>query len=110
MNPTREIWILGATGRIGSAVTRDVARRGLTPALLGRDEARLRALASALPGKPRIIVADTVQAMVAAIARDTAAVVVNTVGPFAQTAVPVKTGPRLRAYGSTPSHSSRRVG
>jgi short subunit dehydrogenase-like uncharacterized protein len=65
-----------------------VACRGLTPVLLGRDEARLRDVASALPGKPRMIVADTVESMVAAITRGTPAVV-NTVGPFTRTAVPV---------------------
>lgn len=40
--PPNEIWILGATGRIGSAVARDLVRRGLRPTLLKRDEARLR--------------------------------------------------------------------
>jgi hypothetical protein len=89
MNPTNEIWILGATGRIGSAVARDVVRRGLTPVLLGRDEARLRAPASTIPGAPRVDVADTVEAMTAAISRSSPAVVVNTVGPFARTALPV---------------------
>jgi short-subunit dehydrogenase len=49
---------LGAAGRIGSAAARDIARRNLTPVLLGRNEARLRDTASALPGKPRNIVAE----------------------------------------------------
>ena len=33
---SEEIWILGASGRIGSAVTADLAARGLTPVLVGR--------------------------------------------------------------------------
>jgi hypothetical protein len=57
MKPRNEIWISGATGRIESAVARDLARRGLTPTLLGRDEARLRELASTIPGEPQIVVA-----------------------------------------------------
>ena len=44
-----------------------MARRGLTPALPGRDETRLRGLASTIPGAPRVVIAETVEAMIAAI-------------------------------------------
>jgi short subunit dehydrogenase-like uncharacterized protein len=46
MSAPEEIWILGATGRTGSAIARELAGRQLAPVLVGRDVARLRALAS----------------------------------------------------------------
>jgi NAD(P)-dependent dehydrogenase (short-subunit alcohol dehydrogenase family) len=44
------ILILGATGAVGAALARRVAARGLRPALVARDGARLAALASEIPG------------------------------------------------------------
>ncbi|MCA3304679.1 MAG: SDR family oxidoreductase [Roseomonas sp.] len=44
------ILILGATGAVGAALARRVAARGLRPALVARDAARLAALATEIPG------------------------------------------------------------
>lgn len=80
----REIWILGGTGRSGRAITAELARRGLSPVLVGRDAARLKAL-----GDGRTVVAGSVEAMADEIRRQQPAVVINTVGPFASTAAPI---------------------
>lgn len=44
----KRVAVIGATGQLGEAVARAVRREGGTPLLLGRDEARLRALATSL--------------------------------------------------------------
>jgi len=44
------ILILGATGAVGAALARRMAARGLRPALVARDAARLAALATEIPG------------------------------------------------------------
>ena len=84
-----EIWILGATGRSGRAVAALLAQAQTPLVLVGRDTARLRKVADAIGGDARIVTADSVEAMARAIASDKPAVVVNTVGPFAQTALPI---------------------
>ena len=82
-----EVWILGGTGRSGRAIAAELAQRGLTPVLIGRDQARLTAAAAA--GGWRTVVAASVEAMAAEIQRQTPAVVINTVGPFTGTAGPI---------------------
>ncbi|APR83642.1 Saccharopine dehydrogenase [Minicystis rosea] len=89
MSAAKEIWILGAAGRCGSAIARSLAERQLSPVLVGRDAARLGELARTMPGEPRTVVAATFEATLEALAHDTPAVVVNTVGPFGTTALPV---------------------
>lgn len=89
MSAPHEIWILGATGRTGVAIARKLADRPLSLVLVGRDEARLQDVARTLPGSPRIVVAKTFEATLAELSRSSAAVVMNTVGPFASTAIPV---------------------
>jgi len=83
---TARIWILGATGRTGSAVARDLHARGLPLTLVGRDRARLAALGIA--GAEIVVVAD-VPAMIAALAAAHASIVVNTVGPFGAQAIAI---------------------
>ena len=85
----KEIWILGANGRCGRAAANDLAARQHSVVLVGRDAARLGQLAGAIGGAARVVVADSVKRISAELARSTAAVVVNTIGPFAQTAVPI---------------------
>lgn len=51
---TDRILIIGATGGIGSALARRVHARGATPVLMGRDGAKLAALAAALPGSEAV--------------------------------------------------------
>ncbi len=83
-----EVWVLGATGRSGRAITRALEGQGVTTVLVGRDSARLAAVAR--PGS-RTVLAATVAAQVAEIRRQQPAVVINTVGPFTRTALPIAT-------------------
>jgi len=82
----KEVWILGASGRIGRTVATTLAARGLRPVLVGRDRARLDELAGSVGGAARVVVAGSLDAMVAELSRARPAVVVNTIGPFAETA------------------------
>ena len=84
-----EIWILGATGRSGRAVAARLAQTQFPLVLVGRDETRLQKVAASIGGDARIVVADSIDAMARAMASGKPAVVVNTVGPFAQTALPI---------------------
>jgi short subunit dehydrogenase-like uncharacterized protein len=81
-------WILGATGRSGRAVTaRLAAAHGVEPVLVGRDRARLDAMAGGL----RTVAGGSLDELTTLIARERPSVVVNTIGPFTTTAVPVAT-------------------
>ncbi|MGH3097060.1 MAG: saccharopine dehydrogenase NADP-binding domain-containing protein [Streptosporangiales bacterium] len=82
-----EVWILGATGRIGSTVTRRLFDRGISPVLVGRESDRLRKTAADLG--VRVVVADTAERIAAEITRQRPAVVVNTIGNYAQTATTI---------------------
>ncbi|MGZ0151121.1 hypothetical protein ACXJJ3_28975 [Kribbella sp. WER1] len=81
------IWILGATGRTGREIARQVAARGGTPVLVGRSAERLRKTAADLGLGDAEVVATADPA--AAIAAARPAVVVNTIGGYAETAVPI---------------------
>ncbi|HEY3560570.1 MAG TPA: hypothetical protein VGL05_24060 [Kribbella sp.] len=81
------IWILGATGRTGREIATQVAARGGTPVLVGRNAERLRKTAAEL-GLDGAEVVETGDAA-AEIARRRPAVVVNTIGGYAETAVPI---------------------
>lgn len=81
---TNEVWILGATGRMGEAIARALTERGIEPVLVGRSRDKLES--AARPSGSRTVVAGSPTEMAAAIRRERPAVVVNTVGPFRQTA------------------------
>lgn len=83
-----DLWILGAAGRTGSGVARNLAKRGLKLVLVGRDEGRLQALARELTTESKIVVAKTLEETLEALRKSAPvpSVVVNTIGPFAQTA------------------------
>lgn len=94
-----EIWILGATGRTGRAIAARLAPRHRL-VLVGRDPTRLRRLADTLGTAPgsgsgsgsaarRVVVAGSVEATVAELSRVRPAVVVNLIGPYTETALPV---------------------
>lgn len=85
MPRTEEVWVLGALGRTGRAITAELSGRGLPVVPVGRDAERLERAS----GGGRWVVADGVDALVAEIARQRPAVVVNTIGRYADTAVPV---------------------
>lgn len=80
-----EIWILGATGRVGREVARSLEERGQDVVLVGRDADRLKKV-----GKGRRVIASGADGLVRAVAEAKAGdVVVNTVGPFTETALPI---------------------
>ena len=83
-----EVWILGAAGRTGRAIAAELAMRQIPLVLVGRDAAKLQGVA-ATAGEARVQTADSVGAMAAAIAAARPSVVVNTIGPFAETAAPI---------------------
>ena len=87
----KAIWILGATGRIGRAVAVRLARDGLPLVLVGRDAAKLNRIAAQLGGRGSVSVAvvASLSEMGAAIALQRPGVVVNTIGPFTHTALPI---------------------
>lgn len=88
---TGEIWVLGATGRTGRGVAARLAARGVPTVLVGRDRERLRAAGAelGLGDDVKVVVADTAERMAAEIAKQRPAVVVNTIGEYAETAVPI---------------------
>ena len=84
-----EIWILGATGRVGRAVAAQLVAAGNVPVLVGRDAGRLRKAAAGLglDADSKIVVASGVDAMAAEISRQRPSVVVNTIGDYVENAV-----------------------
>ncbi|MEV5508791.1 hypothetical protein [Streptomyces orinoci] len=84
-----DIWILGATGRVGRAVAAQLVAAGAVPVLVGRDAGRLRKAAAdlGLHADAKIVVASGADAMAAEITRQRPAVVVNTIGDYANSAV-----------------------
>lgn len=84
-----EIWILGATGRVGRAVAAQLAAEGAELALVGRNRERLAEVAAAAGGTVRVMPAESLPATTGLITREQPAVVINTIGPFTETAMPV---------------------
>jgi short subunit dehydrogenase-like uncharacterized protein len=80
---------LGATGRSSGAVAAQLAAAQQSLVLVGRDAIRLRKLAGAIGGHPRIVTVGWVDAVVTELSRSNPAVVINTIGPFSETALPI---------------------
>lgn len=80
---TDRIWVLGATGRSGRGVAEQLHKRGHRLVLAGRDPARLQAVASGLDNVE--IASGSLDTVLARWRNEPPTVVVNTVGPFAQT-------------------------
>jgi short subunit dehydrogenase-like uncharacterized protein len=55
--------------------------------LAGWDERKLRDAADGIGGNARVVVAESIEDIAGRIARSAATVVVNTIGPFTQTAI-----------------------
>jgi short subunit dehydrogenase-like uncharacterized protein len=89
MSAAKEIWILGAAGRTGRAIAANLVAQQVPVVAVGRDRERLNALVAQLGPLARAVVAGSLDATLAALREAGAAVVVNTIGPFADTAVPV---------------------
>ena len=88
-----EIWVLGASGRSGRMIAAQLVARGHSPVLLGRDPARLAAVADRIAAehgnRPRTRVMASLQTLLADLESSRSTVVVNTIGPFTRTAVPI---------------------
>ncbi len=80
----KQAWILGGTGRSGQAVAAALRDLGHAPVLVGRDATRLDSLAVALQVEARS--AAGIADMADQIRQHRPAVVVNTVGPFSESA------------------------
>src|ERR1700761_5251091 len=83
-----EVGILGGPGRSGRVIAAELLSRGLTPVLTGRDAARLTAAAKRGAGG-RPLVPASMNELPEQIRQQRPAVVINTIGPFATTAVPI---------------------
>ncbi|GDY60131.1 membrane protein [Streptomyces violaceusniger] len=83
-----EVWIVGATGRVGRGVTARLAARGLTVVPVGRSRERMVAAGAeaGLPADTKVVVADSAERIADEIVRERPRVVVNTMGAFAATA------------------------
>ena len=82
---TNEVWILGATGRVGRAVAAHLVNSNIVPTLVGRDRERLSQLAASLDKEARIIVAGSSKEIATQINQQQPALVINTIGPFTET-------------------------
>jgi len=78
-----EIWILGALGRTGRAITAELEARGLPAVLVGRNRERLEETGA------KFVVADGVEAIAGEIRRQRPTVVINTIGEYATTAATI---------------------
>jgi short subunit dehydrogenase-like uncharacterized protein len=81
-----DVWILGGTGRSARAIAAHLQHRGIRPVLVGRDAGRLTAAANGLP----TVLAGSLDEAADAIRRRRPAIVVNTIGPFSDTAAPLR--------------------
>lgn len=83
-----EVWIVGATGRVGRGVAARLAARGLTVVPVGRSRERMAAAAAeaGLPADAKVVVADSAERIADEVVRGRPRVVVNTMGAYATTA------------------------
>lgn len=88
-----EIWVLGATGRSGRMIAAQLVARGQSTVLLGRDPTRLAVVADRIAAehgdRPRTRAMASLQTLLADLDARHPTVVVNTIGPFTRTAVPI---------------------
>ncbi|WP_068176249.1 saccharopine dehydrogenase NADP-binding domain-containing protein [Mycobacterium sp. UM_CSW] len=83
------IWVVGATGKGGRAIARELVASGADVVLVGRDHSRLTVFADSVGGPVRTQVAAGLTELIELIGAEKPAVVVNTIGPFSVTAMPV---------------------
>ena len=84
---TNDVWILGATGRVGRAVAARLIENNIMPVLVGRDRERLSQVAAGFDKGLQIIVSGSPSETATEISRQRPALVINTIGPFTETAV-----------------------
>ncbi|KAA8963657.1 saccharopine dehydrogenase NADP-binding domain-containing protein [Mycobacterium sp.] len=83
------IWVLGATGKGGRAIAHELVLNGSDVVLVGRDHNRLTTVAESLGRPVRTRVSAGLAELVTLIGDEKPAVVVNTIGPFGLTALPL---------------------
>jgi short subunit dehydrogenase-like uncharacterized protein len=81
-----EVWIVGATGRVGRGVTTRLAARGLTVVPVGRSRERMTTAGAEAGLGAKVVVADSAERIADEIVRQRPRVVVNTMGGFTATA------------------------
>src|SRR3546814_9770501 len=84
-----DVWILGAAGRIGALISSSLAASGASVVLCGRSEQKLRSLAEKIGGNSRVVVTETIDDIKAQLSKAGPVVVVNLIGPFVDTALPI---------------------
>ncbi len=84
---TNEVWILGATGRVGRAVAACLVDSNIVPVLVGRDRERLCQVVASLDKELRTLVVGSPGEIATEISRQRPAIVINTIGPFTETTV-----------------------
>lgn len=80
-----DTWILGATGRAGRSIARELAKDGVGITLVGRNGASLAELAATLPGECAVVRAAGLPEALARWEERPGRLLVNTIGPFAKT-------------------------
>lgn len=85
----KDVWILGAAGRTGRAIAAGLAAKGCRLVLVGRSAAGLQEMAASLKGETEIAIADSIESMCAELKQRGPVVVMNCIGPYGQTALPV---------------------
>jgi short subunit dehydrogenase-like uncharacterized protein len=82
---TNEVWILGATGRVGRTAAAYLIEKDIAPVLVGRSQQRLNQVVAGLGRELRTIVLESPQEIAREIGRQRPMLVVNTIGPFTET-------------------------
>jgi short subunit dehydrogenase-like uncharacterized protein len=85
----KAIWIFGATGLSGRGVARELVEGGADVVLVGRDQDKLASVARTVGGPVRTRVVSGVAELVGLIPVERPAVLVNAVGPYSATTVPL---------------------
>lgn len=85
----KDVWILGAAGRTGRAIAEGLAAKGCRLGLVGRSAASLQEMAASLKCETEIVIADSIAGMCAQLKQREPVVVMNCIGPYGQTALPV---------------------
>lgn len=85
----KAIWVFGATGLSGRGVVRELVDRGADVVLVGRDRSKLAAVSESVGGSVGIRVVAGLAELISLIPVEKPGVVVNAVGPYSATSVPV---------------------
>jgi short subunit dehydrogenase-like uncharacterized protein len=83
------IWVFGATGLSGRGVARELVNLGADVVLVGRDENKLASVSLSVGGRVRTRVASGLAELVGLIPVEKPGVVVNAVGPYSATSLPL---------------------